>query len=80
MFQLLSAVEYMHFKDISHRDLKPENLMFGDTNHEEIKIVDFGLGKDLSSSNLMNSKVGTIDYTGFFFNCFFCFFQTNFIF
>jgi len=42
--QILSAVAYMHSKDLSHRDLKPENMLLDSNNC--IKIIDFGLASD----------------------------------
>ncbi|PVH99400.1 kinase-like protein [Periconia macrospinosa] len=41
MFQLVSAVEYMHSKGIYHRDIKPENIFL--TQSGAIKLGDFGL-------------------------------------
>jgi calcium/calmodulin-dependent protein kinase I len=41
---LISAVEYLHSRDICHRDIKPENIMFDDYNNlNSLKLVDFGL-------------------------------------
>ena len=41
---LISAVEYLHSRDICHRDIKPENIMFDDYNDlTSLKLVDFGL-------------------------------------
>ncbi|KAF1961115.1 kinase-like protein [Byssothecium circinans] len=41
MFQLVSAVEFMHSKGIYHRDIKPENIFL--TQSGSIKLGDFGL-------------------------------------
>ena len=56
---ILSAIEYLHSKQICHRDLKPENIMLSRENDlNSIKIVDFGL----STSNL--NKLINNDYCG----------------
>ena len=41
--QILSAINYLHNKNICHRDIKPENIMFKNDSFKEIKIIDFGL-------------------------------------
>ncbi|GMH47610.1 hypothetical protein TrLO_g8204 [Triparma laevis f. longispina] len=44
--KLLSAISYMHSRNITHRDLKFENIMFESSHPEaEIKVIDFGLSK-----------------------------------
>jgi mitogen-activated protein kinase 1/3 len=45
MYQILSAVAYMHSANILHRDLKPENILVN--SNCEIKICDFGLARGL---------------------------------
>jgi serine/threonine protein kinase len=44
MQSLISAVDYLHSRNICHRDIKPENIMF-DNLHDfnSLKLVDFGL-------------------------------------
>jgi len=43
IYQLLSAIYYMHSADIIHRDLKPENIL---TNKKlELKITDMNLAR-----------------------------------
>ena len=49
--QLIEGITYAHDRDIIHRDLKPSNLFV--TRDNQIKILDFGLGKDLSSDARM---------------------------
>eukprot|EP00579_Thalassiosira_antarctica_P023209 CAMPEP_0201987002 /NCGR_PEP_ID=MMETSP0904-20121228/91569_1 /ASSEMBLY_ACC=CAM_ASM_000553 /TAXON_ID=420261 /ORGANISM="Thalassiosira antarctica, Strain CCMP982" /LENGTH=169 /DNA_ID=CAMNT_0048541089 /DNA_START=1302 /DNA_END=1807 /DNA_ORIENTATION=- len=44
MYQILTAVSYMHKRGIVHRDIKPENILFEATDDDStVKIIDFGL-------------------------------------
>ncbi len=45
--QTLAGLEYAHRRGIVHRDLKPHNLMLLGENHEDVKIVDFGVAKNI---------------------------------
>lgn len=46
--QICQGVEYMHQHEIVHLDLKPENIMLCRRDSNSIKIVDFGLARNLS--------------------------------
>ncbi|XP_062415817.1 hormonally up-regulated neu tumor-associated kinase homolog A [Pungitius pungitius] len=48
--QILSAVEHLHQRGIVHRDLKIENFLLDE--HNNIKIVDFGLSNTLKAESL----------------------------
>lgn len=39
-YQTVSAIEYMHQKNIMHWDLKPENILIG--KDRTVKVCDFG--------------------------------------
>ena len=43
LYQVLSALCYLHSNDIVHRDIKPQNILFKFENDLEIKLIDFGL-------------------------------------
>jgi len=60
--KLLSAIAYMHSRNITHRDLKFENIMFESSSPTaEIKVIDFGLSKKyLPEAPRMMEGVGTI--------------------
>jgi len=46
--KVLSAIKYLHDKNIAHRDLKPENFVYeSDEPTAEIKLIDFGLSKKI---------------------------------
>jgi calcium-dependent protein kinase len=63
MHKLLSAVKHLHDRNICHRDLKPENILFKRKNDEaQIKIIDFGLSKQLKDGERMKKKLGTPYY------------------
>lgn len=62
--QIASALEFAHSQQVIHRDLKPENIMVQpNTQGLNVKILDFGLCKDLSSENEQSAtltKTGTL--------------------
>ena len=60
-FRMLDCVEFIHAQGTFHRDIKPENFLIY---KEKIVISDFGLAKNLTSSNLtqLNAKGGTEFY------------------
>ena len=47
-----NALAQAHSSKIFHRDLKPDNIMYTDPNKAEIKITDWGLGKDINRESL----------------------------
>jgi len=58
---ILSAIAYMHSKNILHRDLKYENVLFvNDSPKAEVKIIDFGLSKVYGDNTELTEGVGTI--------------------
>lgn len=68
MFQVGSALEYMHKRGISHRDLKTNNiLVFGkEAGHRTFKLADMGAAKPLHCHSTTPEKhstvVGYIEY------------------
>ena len=50
MFQICSAVKYLHDLGIAHRDLKPENLLLTSNSANAIlKLTDFGFAKETNN-------------------------------
>ena len=58
--QIVSGIEYLGKLKVVHRDLKPENLLI--TNHDTIKIVDFGLSNTYFDDNLLSTACGSPCY------------------
>jgi serine/threonine protein kinase len=57
---ILSAISYMHSRNICHRDLKYENILFVNTKPQsEIKLIDFGLSSTFGKEELTDG-VGTM--------------------
>ena len=58
---LFQALAHMHAQNVTHRDIKLENIMLTET--DDVKFVDFGLGKQTDTSDkLMKTICGTPYY------------------
>ena len=61
--QIVSAVTYLHSKNVVHRDLKLENVVFVDESPtSSVKLIDFGLATKYLSDEykMMRERVGTL--------------------
>ena len=56
--QICQGVGFAHSRDVVHRDLKPANILVDD--HDQVKIVDFGLAAAASSADSRLTKTGIL--------------------
>lgn len=76
LFQILSAVNYLHSENVFHGDIKPENIMIDNYNKAkinnknietnlfnfDIKLIDFGTSKMFNKPKVFSNLVGTVYY------------------
>ncbi|OCT62237.1 myosin light chain kinase, smooth muscle [Xenopus laevis] len=60
--QILNGVAYMHNHSIVHLDLKPENIICMNKVSNRVKIIDFGLAKELDPHVPMKVLQGTAEF------------------
>jgi calcium-dependent protein kinase len=60
---LINGLIKLHSHNVCHRDLKPENVMFSEPeDFATMKIIDFGLAKQLDQGCFMTTRIGTPYY------------------
>ncbi|CAM9092808.1 unnamed protein product [Chrysoparadoxa australica] len=58
--QMLSAILYLHSRNICHRDLKPENVLWEHSGPDaQLKLIDFGISRTFMRGVNMTERVGT---------------------
>ena len=57
---MVSAVSYLHSKNILHRDIKDENVIVNE--QFQIKLIDFGAVAFMEPSKLFATFCGTLEY------------------
>lgn len=62
MRQICEGVEYMHNQRIVHLDMKPENILCASRSSNRIKLIDFGLARELSDDEPLRVMFGTPDF------------------
>eukprot|EP00186_Timspurckia_oligopyrenoides_P003150 CAMPEP_0182444006 /NCGR_PEP_ID=MMETSP1172-20130603/2592_1 /TAXON_ID=708627 /ORGANISM="Timspurckia oligopyrenoides, Strain CCMP3278" /LENGTH=925 /DNA_ID=CAMNT_0024639453 /DNA_START=260 /DNA_END=3037 /DNA_ORIENTATION=- len=62
MFQILSAMQYLHERNIVHRDVKTENVLLNE--HGVCKLADFGLSRKLPAPIQLDSESGSAQGSG----------------
>lgn len=67
MRQICSGVAAIHRANLIHRDLKPKNIMILETSETDelpvrVKIIDFGIVRDLDKDSVVGQSVGTLPY------------------
>ncbi|KAI1701096.1 protein kinase domain-containing protein [Ditylenchus destructor] len=58
--EILLALEHIQGRKVVYRDLKPENILVTVKGH--IKIIDFGVGKELEENDRTSTMCGSVEY------------------
>ena len=61
MASIISAIDYLHKKNIAHRDLKCGNILINSRN--QLKLTDFGFARIIKPDELSETYCGSIAYS-----------------
>ena len=62
IYELLSAIKYIHSLGIIHRDIKLDNILFSNESKINIRLIDFGLSKILGPNEKSTDCCGTLAF------------------
>ena len=64
MQEMLKALQSIHSSYMMHRDIKPANIVLDDAELLNLKIIDFGMSKEVkwNKNAPMTNEVGTLYY------------------
>ena len=60
--QILSAVAYLHSKNIAHRNIHPDNILFQSNDALNVKLLDFGSSRKMGENEPLTGVYGTAYY------------------
>ena len=62
LHQLIQGLQHMHSRNIVHLDIKPENILCVNATSNRIKLIDFGLARELKPGEVTRCALGTPDF------------------
>ncbi|KAL7073040.1 hypothetical protein ACQ4LE_008336 [Meloidogyne hapla] len=62
IYQILRAIKHLHKQQIAHLDIKPENILLKESGKAMIKLIDFGLSRQLPPKSCIREMVGTPEF------------------
>jgi len=60
--QMVTAIDYCHYRRVVHRDLKPENMVISSEN-ESVKLTDFGFSNVFEEGKFLQTSCGSLAYS-----------------
>jgi len=68
LLNICYSLQEAHFKNLVHRDIKPANIMLCNQGgfYDQVKVLDFGLVKDLDASETQQTQINRIGGTPMF--------------
>lgn len=67
MIRVIRAIEHAHQRGVLHRDVKPDNvLVAGTPDRAVVKVIDFGIAKDVEAVGMTKTQAGEVLGTPYF--------------